>query len=294
MGDTHRQANLTVSSPDLLLSVRRLAFLQHLTEVSIGLVVAGSLAAGVLVRTPGHSGLVGGGLLTAGLAVVRSLVLAGIRQRTGPHRVALHASGGWLVVRPAATDPALGLSFDLRGRALPAGPLLRPGVALVAALLVAQIAGHGLSSSAASWIGAPATLAAAALLLHQAAAAVLAHEPARRRFRRVLPWLLLLLAAVAVLRLARAGSPVTGWLVQRWSWAWLDLLPAACGLWLAWAALAAVHHDRPLLASLAAMLALALAGGPSPHVWAAFAVGAALGSELTPAAAGDAGPAPRP
>jgi hypothetical protein len=196
--------------------------------------------------------------------------------------VALHASGGWLVVEPAPGDPALGLSFDLRRRALPAGPLLWPGAALAVLLLVAQLLGQVPRAAADSpWTDAPATLVAALLLLHQAAAAVLHHAPAHGRFRSVLPWLLLVLALVALLRLVHDRSPMSGsWALplgrEGPTFAW-----ALCPLWLAGWALAAARADRVLVASLAGLMVLALVGGSSPHVWAVIAVASALAPRRT-------------
>jgi hypothetical protein len=295
LGDPPRPGYLTVSSPDLLLSVRRLGFLQHLLEVSIALVVAGSIAAAALVNAPGHAGVVGGGLLTVGLTLVRALVVAGVRQKTGANVVAFHGSGRWLVVQPLAADRALGWSIDLRNPAVPPSPLLVPGLVLAVATLVPPFARSGLAAGtpATAWVAWPTTLVVALLLLHQAATAAFAHDPAHGRFRGALPWLLLAQVAVVLLRLAKVDAGAAPWHGPHWPLPWPLLAPWLVGLWVAAAALAAARRDRLVLATLAGLMALAVvgSGGPSSQLWAAFAVVSALGS--APRQRGDGPPAAR-
>jgi hypothetical protein len=180
----------TVSSPDLLRAVRVTRRLQGLLEASVWIVVGGSVLAFGAAHAWTCSILRVACLVAAAIAFARAVAVGGLRQRLGPHRVALHVSERWLVVEPRPTDRALGWSIDLAERALPRGPLVLPGLAFLAlALLQLVPLASGPANLAPEATRRGITFVLALLLLHEAAAAAFAHRAAQRRFRRAVAWL---------------------------------------------------------------------------------------------------------
>ena len=202
----------TASSPDVLRWAWRLRLLSAALELTVWITVAGSALAFGAVHPFSFGPLWTGCALAAALAVARPLAIAALRRRFGSCRVALHSSGRWLVVDPRPEDYSLGWSCDLGQPALPRGPLLFPGLAFLALALLQLVP---LPSS-----GMPVTVSpedtrlglafvVSLLLVHQAAAAL--YEPGpRRRFRRMLAWLGVLLAAVALGQAAVGARRIYG------------------------------------------------------------------------------------
>ncbi len=203
MTDSAEPIGVTVSSPDLLRAARGARGLQALLEAALWAIVAGSALAFGSVHAWAYSILWVACFAAAAIALARAVAVTGLRQRLGPHHVAFHVSGRWMVVEPHPTDRALGWSIDLGEPALPRGPLLAPGLAFLAFALLQLV----------PLAGGPVTLAPEAtrrgitfvlafLLLHEAAAAAFLHHAARRRFRKMLAWLGAALALVALAQLA--------------------------------------------------------------------------------------------
>jgi hypothetical protein len=202
---------VTVASPDLMRVARALRGLQRLLEAGLWLVVAASVLAFGAVHDWARAPLWAACVATAGVALARAAAVSALRRRLGDRLVAFHASGRWLVVEPHRDDRALGWSIDLGQPALPRGPLLLPGLSLLALALL-QLA---------PVFGGPATIApeatrrgivfvAALLLLHQAAAATFTPRSPRRRFRGMVSWLGATLALVALAQLAMGFRLVYG------------------------------------------------------------------------------------
>jgi len=206
----------TVSSSDILRSVRRLRLLSVALEVTIGLAVAGSVLAFGAVHPFSFGPLWTACVLAAALALARVMAKSGLRRRVGSHRVALHSSGRWLVLDPGPDHLSLGWSCDLGRATLPRGPLLFPGLVIVglASLQLVPLPPMGFpitASPAGTRLG--LAFVAAFLMLHQAAA--LQDPAARRRFRRMLAWLGALLAAVALGQAAGGARGIYGFF-QPW------------------------------------------------------------------------------
>jgi len=194
---------VTVSSPDLLRAMRLTRALSGLLEAVVFLIVALSALAFGAVHPWAYSALWVACLVALALAVARALQVGGLRQRLGAHRVALHGSGRWAVVEPHPADRAVGFSLDLGRPALPRGPLLLPGAAFLAFVLLQLVPVFGgpvTIAPEATRRG--ATFVFAFLLLHQAAVAAFSSRHARWRFRRMLAWLGAALALVALAQLA--------------------------------------------------------------------------------------------
>ena len=259
----------TVSAPDLLRAMRVTRALQGLLEAALWLVVGGSLLPFAAVKAPTFTVAC---LAAASIAVARAVAVGGLRQRLGPHRAALHASGRWVVVEPHPADRALGWSIDLAEPALPAGPLLLPGLALLAllALRLVPFAG-GPMSRAPEVTRRGITFVVACLLVHLATAAAFAHHPARRRFRAALPPLLAIAALLT--STSRAADHHVPLLVET------GVPGVLIGLWTGLAALAAARRDPWLFAALTGGLMLAFVDFDAqvPAIAALFMALAALG-----------------
>ena len=201
----------TVSSPDLLRAARAARALQAALEGALWLVVAGSVLAFGSVHAWAYSTLWVACFATAAIAMAHALSANGLRQRLGPHRVAFHVSGRWLVIEPLPGDRALGWSIDLAAPALPRGPLLVPGLAMLglALLQLAPLAG-GPATLAPEATRRGITFVLAFLLLHQAAATAFVERAARRRFRQMLAWLGAFLSLAALAQLASGTRLVYG------------------------------------------------------------------------------------
>jgi O-antigen ligase len=192
-----------VSSPDLLRAARALRALHLLLEAALALIVAGSVLAFGAVHAWAYSLLWVACYAAGAFALARAAVASGLRGRLGDHVVAFHASGRWLVVGPRPDDRALGWSVDLGEPALPGGPLLLPGLAFLL-LGLAQLVpfGPGPTTVAPEATRRGIAFVLALLVLHAAAAAAFTVRAARRRFRRLLAWLAVALALVALAQLA--------------------------------------------------------------------------------------------
>jgi hypothetical protein len=139
VSDDFEPRAVTVSSPHLMRAARAARGLQALVEAAIVAIVAGSVLAIGSVHAWAYSVLWVACFAAGALALGRALVLGGLRQRLGAHRVALHSSGRWLVIAPHPGDRALGWSVDLGEPSMPRGPLVLPGLAFLA-LCLAQLA----------------------------------------------------------------------------------------------------------------------------------------------------------
>jgi len=205
----HREPTpAVVSSPDLLREMQVARSLQGLLEAVLWLVVAGSALGSGAAHAWADSASAVACVGAAGIALARALAVGGLRQRLGPHRVALHASGRWVVIEPHPADRVLGWSIDLAEPALPWGPLLRPGLAFLALALLQRvpIAGEPVSADPeATWRGVAFVLSL--LLLHAAAGAAFTDRGARRRFVGMLAGLG---AFLSLLVLARVASGMAG------------------------------------------------------------------------------------
>jgi hypothetical protein len=264
----------TVSAPDLLRAVRVTRALQCLLEAALWFVVGGSMLPFAAVHARAFRVSWMACLVAASIAVARAVAVSGLRQRLGPHRAALHASGRWVVVEPHPADRALGWSIDLGEPALPRGPLLLPGLAFLAllALHLVPLAG-GPAGPAPEVTRRGITFVVACLLVHVAAAAAFAHRPARRRFRAALPPLL---AIAALLASSSRAADDRGQLLAE-----TGLPGLLIGLWTGLAALAAARRDRWLFAALAGGLMLVFVDFDAqvPAIAALFVALAALGGE---------------
>ena len=211
MSDTRPPSPVTVSAPDLLRSARLVRALQYLLELLVATIVAGSVFAFGSVHAPAYSVLWVACFAAAACMVGRALAIGGLRERLGAHVVAFHVSGRWLIVEPLPEDPGLGWSIDLGESALPRGPLLLPGLALLslALLQLAPLAG-GPITLAPEATRRGITFVLAFLLLHEAAAGAFAYRAARRRFQRGLAWLCAALAFVALAQLASGTRLIYG------------------------------------------------------------------------------------
>ncbi len=211
MSDTAAPSAVTVSSREMLRAARLVRALQWAIEAVLALAVGGSVLAFGAVHGPAYAALWVACFAAGGLALAHAVAVGGLRQRLGPHRVAFHSSGRWLVVEPFPGDRALGWSIDLASPAPPRGPLLLPGLAMVA-LALAQLVplAGGPVSIAPEATRRGLTFVLGFVLLHQAAAAVFAQRPARRRFLRLVAWLAAAIALVALVQLATGARRVYG------------------------------------------------------------------------------------
>jgi O-antigen ligase len=211
LSDAGATTTVTVSSPDMLRSARVVRLLQGLLEGALWLTIAGSVLAFGAVHYWAYSALWVACAASAAIAFAHVLAVGALRHRLGPHRVAFHASGRWLVVEPHPADRALGWSIDLAAPALPRGPLLLPGLVFLAFALLqlAPLAGGAVSiEPQATRRG--ITFVLAFVLLHQAAAVVFAQRGARRRFLQLVAWLGAAIALAALAQLASGTSRVYG------------------------------------------------------------------------------------
>jgi O-antigen ligase len=203
-----------VSAPRALRAARAVRSLQLLLEGVLWLAVAGSVLAFGSVHAWAYSLLWLLCFAAAGVTLARAAVVRALRHRLGPHVVAFHVLGRWLIIDPHPDDHALLWSIDLRDPAVPRGALLKPALVFLAFALLQLV----------PFAGAPLTIAPEAtqrgitfvlafLLLHEAAAAAFTHHAARRRFRRMLAWLAASLALVALAQLA-SGTHLIYWFFQ--------------------------------------------------------------------------------
>ncbi len=213
-GDPGEWRPSIVSSRDLLGLASMLRALQYSLELAVVAIVVGSVAAIGSVHAPAYTALWIGCFAAFALMLTRALAAAALRQRLGPHRVAFHVSGRWLIVEPREDDHALGWSVDLREPTLPRGALLAPGLVILALALLQLVPLPA--------FGGPVTLEPEAtrrgitfllalLTLHESAAVVFAQRGAWRRFCRVLAWLGAALALVALAQLASGTRLVYWW-----------------------------------------------------------------------------------
>jgi O-antigen ligase len=203
---------VTVSSPDMMAAARLVRSLQGLLEIALWITIAGSVLAFGSVHHWAYTVLWVACFALAVLAFAHAAAASALRQRVGAaHRVAFHVSGRWLVVEPHPADRALGWSIDLAARVLPRGPLLLPGLAMVALGLM-QVAPFAprVASIAPEDTRRGITFVLAFVLLHQAAAVAFAQRGARRRFRRVVAWLGAFVSLAALVQLASGTRLVYG------------------------------------------------------------------------------------
>lgn len=202
---------------------RRLRVVLRALEIALSLVVVGSVAAFGSVhpwaRVPlWVASAVTGLLVAAYVGTVRSL-----RRRIGCRRFVLRASD--LVADDEAAS-SFGWSFDLGRPAMPAPPLLLPGLLFLGWVLLqlvplpAGVAGAlGRLRPASGW--SPLTVSvedttrgmaflACALTLHVAGAVVLAGRSARERFRWTLAGLGTGMALLALLQAAAGATAIYG------------------------------------------------------------------------------------
>lgn len=198
---------------------RTLAAARHLRGVCRGLegalflAVAGSAAAIGAVHAWAYVPLWCTALGIAVLLALRLRAVHALRRRLGRRRFAFHFSDRWVNLDPQPSYGAVGWSFDLGQPALPRAPLLVPGLAFVAWVLV-QLAplspdGRALTFSRADTLRG-LTFVGTALVLHVAAAAAFTSRETRWRFRRALAVLGALLAFGALAQLASGTTRIYG------------------------------------------------------------------------------------
>jgi len=213
MGDRSPAYASTVSENATMARARRLRASTKVLEALVWLIVAGSVAAIGSVHPWAYVPLWVACLVTGLVLVLRTMTAASLKRTLGPHLVAFHLSGRWLVIDPVPEYESQGWSFDLRRPPLRSAPLLWPGLAFLFWVIV-QLApllpdGRALTSSVPDTRRGLAFVASF-LLLHLAAAAVFEERVARRRFRRFVALLGLVLAAVALLQAAAGAQRIYG------------------------------------------------------------------------------------
>jgi len=191
---------------------RRLRASTRVLEAFVWLIVAGSVAAIGSVHPWAYVRLWVACLVTGLVLIVRTVTAVSLKRALGPHLVAFHLSGRWLVIDPVP-EYEKGWSLDLRRPVLSPAPLLWPGLAFLLWVIV-QLApvfpgGRTLTSSVPDTQRGLAFVASF-LILHLAAAAVFEEREARRRFRRFVALLGLALAAVALLQAAVGAQRIYG------------------------------------------------------------------------------------
>ncbi|PYQ14439.1 MAG: hypothetical protein DMF80_12575 [Acidobacteria bacterium] len=192
---------------------RRLRDATRLLEGLLWAIVAGSVAAIGSVHPWAYVPLWIACLTAALVFVFRALTSSALRRSLGRHLVAFHLSGRWLVLDPAPEYENQGWSFDLRRPAFTSAPLLWPGIAFLAWVLL-QLAPFPPSFRPAT-VSFPDTrrglaFVASLLALHLAAAAVFDERAARVRFRRFVAGLGLALALVALFQAASGAQRIYG------------------------------------------------------------------------------------
>ena len=182
-------------------------------EGLVWLIAAGSVAAIGSVHPWAYVPLWIACLVAALVLVVRTVTAASLRRSIGPHLVAFHLSGRWLVIDPVPEYKSQGWSFDLRRPLVRSAPLFLPGLVFLAWVLLQLApwppAGRPLTLSV------PDTLRGLAFVaslwgLHLAAAAAFEEREARGRFRRFVAVLGLALAAVGLLQAAVGARRIYG------------------------------------------------------------------------------------
>lgn len=194
-------------------AARRLRLTSRLLEALMWAIVAGSVVAIGSVHPWAYVPLWDACLVTGLLLVVRTMTAASLKRSLGPHLVAFHLSGRWLVVDPVPEYANQGWSFDLRRSMLRSAPLFLPGLVFLAWVLVQllplQFLGRPLTVSP---LDTRRGLAFVASLwaLHLSAAAVFEERDARARFRRFVTLLGLGLAVMALLQAAGGVQRIYG------------------------------------------------------------------------------------
>lgn len=212
-------------------AARRLQALSTGLEWGLYAVIALSVAAFGSVHPWAYVTLwLASGLLAA-LLGERALTIRLLRGLVGRRRFSFHPSGLWIVLDEGPRESGRERSFDLDRPVVPPAPLLLPGLALAAVILlqlvplppslVVFLNGRQakLVPSGGGWL--PLTLSvpdtlrglvflASLLALHAVAAAVFDGEQAQRRCRRFVGFLGLGLALVALAQMASGTELVYG------------------------------------------------------------------------------------
>ena len=213
MGDRSPAYTSTVSEKTAMARARRLRAASRVLEALVWLIVAGSVAAIGSVHSWAYVPLWAACLVTAPVLVVRTVTAASLKRALGPHLVAFHLSGRWLVLDPVPAYENQGWTFDLRRPLLRSAPLFWPGLAFllwVGVQLAPLFPGGGTLTSSVPDTRRGFAFVASFLILHLAAAAVFEEREARRRFRRFVALLGLALAAVALLQAAVGAQRIYG------------------------------------------------------------------------------------
>jgi hypothetical protein len=222
----------SLSDPRAVRLARRLRFVCRCQEGGLYAIVAGSVFALASVRPWAYVPLwvASGGL--ALLLLERVAVVRALRGRVGPRRFSFHPTGFWLVLDDEAPYGMPTWSFDLARRAVPLGPLVIPGAALLALILVQLVPLPAplvnlLSPRRAELSRVPAgsfvpltvseidtrrglAFAATIWLIHLVAGAVLDRSSAARRFRAFIAGLGAVLGLVALVQRASGTSRLLG------------------------------------------------------------------------------------
>ncbi len=221
-----------VSDPRIVRAARHLRWVSWGIEAGLYLLLAGSVAAFGSVHDWTRVPLWLASLALGFLLVERTLVVLSLRKLLGRRRFAFHPTGLWLVLDDESSYAMGAWSFDLDRPLLPAGPLLLPGAAFVALLLVQllplppALAGflsgrqaEMLREGATGWrslsVSPPDTLrglafVASALVLHLVSGALFDRRDCRERFRRYLSLLGLALAGIALVQMASGTRLIYG------------------------------------------------------------------------------------
>jgi O-antigen ligase len=221
----------TLSDPRTLRDARHLRLLSGCLEALLAVVIAGTVFAFGAVHAFAYVPLWCAAVAMGGLLLERAATMAALRRRIGRSRFSFHSSGLWIVLDRETPSDERGWSFDLERPALPRGPLLLPGLALAALVLlqllplprglVAALNGRQLdvARAAGGWLSLTISVAdtirglaflATILLVHVAAGVVLDRSAGRERFRQFLGGLGLVLALVALAQMASGTTLVYG------------------------------------------------------------------------------------
>ena len=192
---------------------RRLRFATRVLEALVWLIVAGSVAAIGSVHPWAYVPLWLACLVAALPLAVRTVTAASLKRSLGPHLVAFHLSGRWLVIDPVPEYANQGGGVDLRRPILTSAPLFVPGLAFLAWVLLQLVpwppSGRPLTLSVSDTLRGLAFVASL-WALHLAASAVFAGREARTRFRRFVAVLGLVLAVIALLQAAGGVQRIYG------------------------------------------------------------------------------------
>lgn len=225
----------TVSSPRILRVARELRATCWLIELGLYALLAGSVLAAAAAFPSSDVPLWGAALVLGALLLVRCGLVWSLRRLVGRRLFSFHPSRLWIVLDQPPGYRMPGWSFDLQRPLVPRGPLLLPGLGLLALALgqllllppglvtrLTRIAAETVAADPSGWL--PLTVSVShtrtgviflswALLLHVVGAAVLDSAAARARFQRCLAGFGVLLTLIALAQLSTGTRHIYGlWL----------------------------------------------------------------------------------